>query len=110
MEMNDATRAFEALGHPTRLAVFRLLVPLGNAGLAAGEISTRLSLPPSTLSSHLALLQEAGLIVMRREGRFLRYSVHRAGLAALIGWLLQDCCGGSPEICAPVLSRIACAC
>lgn len=110
MEMSDATRAFEALGHPTRLAVFRLLVPLDSSGIAAGEISARLSLPPSTLSSHLALLQDAGLITMRREGRYLRYSVHRAGVAALIGWLLQDCCGGSPDLCAPVLARIACTC
>ena len=110
MEITHASRAFEALGHPTRLAVFRLLVPVGSEGLAAGMISGQLSLPPSTLSSHLAVLQEAGLIRARREGRFLHYSVHRAGLADLTGWLLQDCCGGSPELCAPVLAGIACAC
>jgi len=110
MEMNAAAHAFEALGHPTRLAVFRLLVPAADDGLAAGVISGLLSLPPSTLSSHLAVLQEAGLIRARRKGRFILYAVDRAGLADLTGWLLQDCCGGSPELCAPVLSRIACAC
>jgi DNA-binding transcriptional ArsR family regulator len=110
MEIISAARAFESLGHPTRLAVFRLLVPLGDDGMVAGAISGQLSLPPSTLSSHLAVLQEAGLIRARREGRFLHYSVHRAGLADLTGWLLQDCCGGSPELCAPVLAGIACAC
>lgn len=110
MEMNAAARAFEALGHPTRLAVFRLLVPLGGHGLPAGAISGQLALPPSTLSSHLAVLEQAGLIHMRRDGRFLRYSVNRAGLADLTGWLLQDCCGGTPELCAPVLARIGCAC
>lgn len=110
MEITAATRAFEALGHPTRLAVFRLLLPTGSEGLAAGAISGQLSLPPSTLSSHLSVLKDAGLIQARREGRYLCYSVHRAGLADLVGWLLQDCCGGSPELCAPVLSRIARAC
>lgn len=110
MEITSAARAFDSLGHPTRLAVFRLLVPLGEAGLAAGAISAQLSLPPSTLSSHLSVLEQAGLIRARREGRFLRYTVHRAGLADLTGWLLQDCCGGAPELCAPILQRIACAC
>ena len=110
MEIAAASRAFDALGHPTRLAVFRLLVPAGEAGIPAGQISGQLMLPPSTLSSHLAVLQEAGLIAVQRQGRTLRYSVHRAGLVQLTGWLLQDCCGGSPELCAPVLARIACAC
>lgn len=110
MEISVAARAFDALGHPTRLAVFRLLVSAGDTGIPAGQISGQLNLPPSTLSSYLSVLQEAGLIAVQRQGRTLRYSVDRAGLASLTGWLLQDCCGGSPELCAPVLARIACAC
>jgi DNA-binding transcriptional ArsR family regulator len=110
MEISAAHRAFDALGQPTRLAVFRLLVQQGAAGLAAGDIARALTLPASTLSSHLATLEKAGLILSIRDGRSLRYSLNRRQLAALVGWLVQDCCGGSPELCAPVLSEIACHC
>lgn len=109
MESTSPSRAFEALGHPARLAVFRTLQTEGAEGLAAGMIAARLSLPPSTLSSHLTLLEQARLIRSERIGRSIRYSVDRAGLTDLLGWLLQDCCGGSPELCAPILQKIACA-
>ncbi len=61
------------------------------------------------MSSPLAILQAAGLISARRDGRSIHYAADMAGLRALMAWLLQDCCGGSPETCAPVLDRIACA-
>lgn len=107
MEMIIALSAFEALGQPTRLAVFRLLVQTGAEGLAAGEIALALDLRPNTLSSHLSILSQAGLITAARQGRSIRYSADMQGLRALISWLLQDCCGGKPETCGPILDQIA---
>jgi len=110
METNRAIAALSALAQPSRLAVFRLLVQTGPEGKAAGEIARALDLPPSTLSSHLSLLEGAGLLAATREGRVIRYAADLAGIRALMGWLLQDCCGGAPETCAPILDRIGCAC
>lgn len=110
MDMPRALLAFDALGQPSRLAVFRLLVQTTPEGLAAGDIARRLDMRPNTLSTHLAQLQSAGLILPARDGRTIRYSADMTGVRGLLSWLLQDCCGGSPEICAPVLDRIACAC
>lgn len=110
MESNDATSAFQALGQPTRLAVFRLLVQTGAQGLAAGDIARALDLRPNTLSSHLALLDHAGLITAVRQGRSICYAADMQGLRGLMHWLLQDCCGGTPEICDPILDQIACDC
>lgn len=110
MEMIHALSAFEALGQPTRLAVFRLLVQTGSGGLAAGDIALTLDLRPNTLSTHLSILSQAGLITAARQGRSIRYSADMQGLRALMTWLLQDCCGGKPETCGPILDQIACAC
>ncbi len=109
MEISSALIAFDALGQPTRLAVFRLLVQRG-AGMAAGDIAGALNLLPNTLSTHLSILAKAGLITATREGRSIHYAADMAGVRALIGWLLQDCCGGKPEICAPVLDALHCNC
>jgi DNA-binding transcriptional ArsR family regulator len=92
------------------LAVFRLLVQVGGQGLAAGEIPAQLNISPISLSTHLSILAKAGLIAATRDGRSIRYSADMAGLRALLTWLLQDCCGGKPEICAPVLDALACNC
>ncbi len=108
MEMSAALLAFDALGQPTRLAVFRLLV--GGQGLAAGQIAAKLNISPSTLSTHLSILTQSGLLRAVRDGRSIRYAADMAGLRALLAWLLQDCCGGKPEICAPVLDALACNC
>lgn len=108
MEITHAVTAFEALGQPSRLQVFRLLAQSG--GCAAGDIARQLDMKPNTLSGHLAILQNAGLLTSSRDGRSIRYSVDAAGLRGLLAWLLQDCCGGSPDLCAPVLDRLACAC
>ena len=110
MDMSHALIAFDALGQPSRLAVFRLLVQSAPDGMAAGDIARTLDLRPNTLSSQLSQLQTAGLIAANRAGRSIRYSADMAGVRGLLSWLLQDCCGGSPETCAPVLDRIACAC
>ena len=108
MEMSNALAAFQALGQPSRLAVFRLLVQAGPTGLPAGEIARQLDLRANTLSSQLAILQAAGLIRPSRDGRLIIYAAEMSALRGLLTWLLQDCCGGAPELCAPVLDQIAC--
>lgn len=103
IEKAEALESLAALGQETRLDVFRLLVKAGDTGLAAGEIADRLGVRANTLSSHLSILQRAGLIRQAREGRSLRYRADYARMRRLLTYLLDDCCGGRPEICAPVL-------
>jgi ArsR family transcriptional regulator, arsenate/arsenite/antimonite-responsive transcriptional repressor len=110
MEQNRALAAFAALSQPTRLDVFRLLIQAGTAGMAAGEIGTALGVRQNTLSANLAVLLNAGLVHNERQGRSIRYFADMAGLRALLGFLLRDCCGGRAELCQPLIDEIACAC
>jgi arsenate reductase len=110
MDTSAAQTAFQALGQISRIEVFRLLVQAGPEGLAAGDIARQLDLRQNTLSSQLAQLQAAGLIVPARDGRSIRYSANMTSLRALVGWLLEDCCGGDATLCAPVLDSIVCTC
>ena len=106
-----AVEALSALAQPARLAVFRQLVQAGAAGLAAGEVARRLRIPGNTMSTQLAILSRAGLIHSRREGRSIRYFADFAILAGLLSFLVEDCCQGAPQICAPLqamVSRVAC--
>jgi len=107
MEMTHALTALQALGQPSRLGVFRLLVQSGPDGLAAGEIARRLDLRANTLSSQLTILHNARLIRSTRDGRQIIYTADLSTLRGLLSWLLQDCCGGAPELCAPLLDQIA---
>ena len=94
MDTEKTIAALSALAHEHRLAVFRLLVQAGPEGMAAGEIAEALSTPPSSLSFHLAHLHRAGLIAQRRESRSLIYSADFAQMNALVGFLMENCCGG----------------
>jgi DNA-binding transcriptional ArsR family regulator len=100
MEMKNAVAALSALAHQARLSAFRMLVQAGHDGIPAGEIARRLDVPPNTLSANLTILAHAGLIDSRREGRSVIYMAKYENMTALLEYLLQDCCGGSPEICA----------
>lgn len=106
MELDHAVQALSALAHEGRLSIFRLLVEAGRDGLAAGEIARRLSILPNTLSANLNVLSHAGLIGSRREGRSIIYTAEYEHMTALLGFLVKDCCSGSPEICRP-LAEIA---
>lgn len=110
MELKAATISLSALGHEGRLAIFRLLVQAGPQGVAAGDIARRLAMIPNTLSANLNILSHAGLVGSRREGRSIIYAADYAAMSGLLGFLMEDCCGGAPEICAPlgdILSRTA---
>lgn len=93
-----------------RIDIFRLLVRAGTRGLTAGEIADALNLRASTLSNNLSILTQAGLIRQLREGRSIRYFSQMEGMRRLLAFLMEDCCGGQPELCQPVLDQIACEC
>jgi len=107
MEAKNAIDALAALAQDSRLAVFRLLVREGSAGLPAGAIAELLGIPAPTLSFHLNQLSAAGLVISRREGRSIIYAASFPGMRDLLGFLAEDCCQGRPELCAPVLDRQA---
>ncbi|HEX6639306.1 MAG TPA: helix-turn-helix domain-containing protein [Steroidobacteraceae bacterium] len=93
--------ALAALAHEYRLAIYRLLVQCGPAGLAAGVIGVRVGLQPSTLTFHLQALHRAALITQRRESRQLIYAADYAAMNGLVGYLTDNCCteervGGCP--------------
>ncbi len=108
MKQISAIRALGALAQETRLDIFRLLVQHGPEGLAAGEIAARLRLPAPTLSFHLNQLRFAGLVTSHRRSRSIIYAANYQTMGDLLGYLTQNCCGGRPELCAPVLPAAAC--
>ncbi len=110
MEKMNALDAFGALSQSTRLDAFRLLVQAGEGGMLAGEISEALDVRQNTMSSNLSILLNAGLLRNAREGRGIRYFADMKGLSGLLGFLLQDCCGGRPELCEPLIDDIAQGC
>ena len=95
MDGSSAVEALGALAQESRLALFRLLVQAGDAGLAAGAIAERLGIPNSSLSFHLAQLHRAGLIKQDRQHRSLIYSADYGAMNRLVGFLMENCCGGS---------------
>jgi DNA-binding transcriptional ArsR family regulator len=94
-----ALSALAALGQPTRLEIFRLLMRKEPNGLAAGSIAETIGCPHNTLSSHLGILARAGLVRGTRGGRSITYRADTGGMRALIGFLVTDCCDGHPELC-----------
>lgn len=107
MELLDAVTPLSALAHEGRLAVFRLLVEAGPDGMAAGEIARRLGVLPNSLSANLTILSHANLVASQRQGRSIIYSARYEQMAALLSFLMKDCCGGAPEICAPLAEVVA---
>jgi DNA-binding transcriptional ArsR family regulator len=106
MKTSDAVAALGALAQDNRLDVFRLLVQAGAEGMAAGDIAERLKISPPTLSFHLAQLRQAGLLVMRRDGRSLIYSADYDGMNELMGFLTENCCAGAGNCVVPVCDPV----
>jgi DNA-binding transcriptional ArsR family regulator len=101
-----AIDALAALAQESRLRAFRLLVKCGPEGMAAGEIARALKVPHNTLSSHLAVLVQAGLVRSRKEGRSVIYTPDLDGTRGLLSFLMEDCCRGRPEVCAPLIACV----
>ena len=99
MNAANTVTALAALAQEHRLALFRLLVQAGEQGMAAGQIAEALGVPNSSLSFHLAQLNRAGLIQQERQSRSLIYRADYGAMNALVGYLMENCCGGAE--CAP---------
>ena len=106
MDIGSATAAFSALSQETRLLVFRLLIKAGPQGISAGEIADRLEVRQNTMSANLSVLLNAGLVKKTRHGRSITYTVNYDRLHELLGYLMEECCGGKPEQCQPVIDEL----
>lgn len=106
METSSAVVALSALAHPGRLEIFRLLVRAGDPGMAAGDIARATGSLANTLSANLNILSGAGLVQSRRDGRSIIYTAAYERMRDLLTFLMEDCCAGNAEICAP-LAQVA---
>lgn len=99
MKTTDAVDSLRALAHQHRLSAYRALVEAGPQGMPVGELREKLTLPAATLTAHLNQLRAAGLVTDEREGRIIRIRADFIRMNALLGFLTENCCGGSP--CVP---------
>ena len=100
----DAIKRLSAIAQEARLQVFRLLVKAGPQGMAAGDIARKLKVPANTLSAQLLVLSNAGLLRARRDGRSIIYAMNFDAVRELLVFLMEDCCGGRADVCAPLAS------
>jgi ArsR family transcriptional regulator, arsenate/arsenite/antimonite-responsive transcriptional repressor len=98
MKLEVAAGQLEALGNPTRLQIYRLLVGAGPDGLSAGAIQGRLQMAASTLSHHVRRQVEARRVTQERQGTSLTFRAHYPSMEAL-GFLASECCAEAG--CAP---------
>ena len=103
MKLEKAAAQLEALGNPTRLNIFRILVRAGDAGLPVGRVQERLDIPASTLSHHCKRLIETGLVTQERQATTLICRANYQSMNALIGYLANECCADAA--CAPASAR-----
>ncbi len=99
METIDAAELLAALGHESRLAIFRQLVEAGPEGMNASAIGEQLEIQAATLSFHLAHLSRVGLIRGERSSRFIHYSADFETMDELIAFMTHNCCQG--KACLP---------
>lgn len=101
MKSDDAIQSLAALAQESRLAIFRMLVRRGPEGFTPTQLGERLSVPGPTLSFHLKELQRAGLVDVRRDGRFLYYRPNFTHMNGLVAFLTENCCALAEKGCGP---------
>ena len=104
METLKAAELLAALGHESRLAIYRLLVEAGPEGVNASGIAEKLNLPAATASFHLSNLSRVGLIKPRQESRFIYYATDYSVMDELLAFLTDNCCQG--QNCLPKTEKI----
>ncbi|MEQ9694311.1 metalloregulator ArsR/SmtB family transcription factor [Shimia sp. SDUM112013] len=88
-----AATAFAALGSEQRLSVLRTLVRAGHEGLSIGELGQRTGVTGSTLTHHMKVLAQAGLVTQSKQGRsIICAAVAYDEVRALSEFLLKECC------------------
>ena len=106
----EAIGALSALAQSTRLDTFRLLVKHEPKGVPAGELARLIEVPQNTMSAHLAILARAGLIAGERHSRTILYRANLDRFREMTLFLVKDCCGGRPDLCAPLIADLAPCC
>jgi len=106
MDNTEAIAALAALAQTTRLDTFRLLVKREPEGIPAGELARLMAVPQNTMSAHLAILARAGLVIGERHSRSIIYRADLSQFREVALFLLKDCCGGRPDICAPLVADL----
>jgi DNA-binding transcriptional ArsR family regulator len=107
MDSVQVIDTLSALAQTTRLDAFRLLVSREPAGVSAGELARLVAVPQNTMSTHLSILARAGLVRGERQSRSIIYRADLERFREVTLFLLQDCCGGRPDICAPLIGDLA---
>jgi ArsR family transcriptional regulator, arsenate/arsenite/antimonite-responsive transcriptional repressor len=110
MDNIEVIAALAALAQPTRLDTFRLLVAREPDGVPAGELARLIEVPQNTMSAHLAILARAGLIRGERHSRSIIYRADLDRFLAMMLFLVKDCCGARPELCAPLIADLTPCC
>ena len=77
---------FKALNDPTRREILELLK---EKDLTAGEIAAQFNISKPSISHHLDLLRQAGLVVSVKEGQFIYYSLNTTVMDEFLGWIMQ---------------------
>lgn len=103
-ELTETLKQLSALSQETRLQAFRALMEAGQDGLQAGAIAGQLGLAPNKLSGHLSILVNSGLVSVVRDGRRMIYRAEIDAVNSLLSMLVETCCNGHPEVCAPLAS------
>ena len=104
METLNAAELLAALGHESRLSIYRLLVEAGPEGVNAGAIAEQLGIPAATTSFHLSNLSRVGLIKARQESRFIYYATDYSVMDELLAFLTDKCCQG--QSCLPKTAKV----
>jgi len=110
MDNTEVIDALSALAQSTRLDTFRLLVTREPEGVAAGELARLIDVPQNTMSTHLAILARAGLVRGERHSRSIVYRADLQRFREVTLYLLKDCCGGRPDVCAPLIADLTPCC
>jgi ArsR family transcriptional regulator len=110
MDEDRTITVLAALAQPTRLQTFRLLVEREPEGVAAGELARLIGVPQNTMSAHLSILANAGLVTGERQSRSIIYRVDLERFRAAVLYLLRDCCGGNASLCGPLVTDLTPCC
>jgi ArsR family transcriptional regulator len=87
-----------AIGSESRLRITQLLLTAHPDGMVAGEIQQELGISASNLSHHLEKLKNRGVVKVKREGSFLRYTANTEGLQELLTFLFSECCARNKAV------------
>jgi ArsR family transcriptional regulator len=96
MKVEKAARQLEALGNPTRLRLYRMLVRAGDTGLPVGRLQEKIGIAASTLSHHLHRLILTGLVTQERQVTSLICRANYPAMNDLVGFLVDECCVDAP--------------